>query len=130
VTIIALAEITGMKVAEVSRVINDMQNRPVSLEAEGNDFEVAQTTESQATVHVILKATAQAIQELSDEEQVVLALHYFKTRESADKKKMVNLQLQQVAAELGVPEGYISNLHTNAVLRVHEKMLEAAESVR
>jgi RNA polymerase sigma factor for flagellar operon FliA len=130
VTIIHLAEITGMKVAEVSRVINDMQNRPVSLEAEGNDFEITQTTESQATVRTILQATAKAIQDLPDEEQVVLALHYYKTRESADQKKMVTLQLQQVAAELGVPEGYISTLHTRAVLSVHEAMLQAAEGIR
>jgi RNA polymerase sigma factor for flagellar operon FliA len=129
VTISALAEITGMKVAEVSKVINDMQNRPVSLEADGSDFEVAQTTESQANVHNILHATAQAIRELPDEEQVVLALHYFAMRERADGKKMVNIQLQQIAAKLGVPEGYVSQLHTRAVRRVHDAMKLAAEGL-
>lgn len=110
-----LAERTGLSIKDVRSTIRGMAQRPVSLEAEELDPESSRTVESTAFTAQILETVVLAVQNLPDEEQIVLALHYFKGQ-----------QLQEVARNMGISESRASQLHAAAVLAVHAEMITAA----
>lgn len=111
-----LAERTGLTVAEVRSTIRGMAQRPVSLEAEELDPAAPITVESTAFTTRVLDQVVDTVRSLSDEEQIVLTLHYFSGQ-----------QLQEVAKSMGVSESRASQLHARAVLAVHAAMLTAAQ---
>lgn len=110
-----LAARTGMSRSEVSRVQRGMSNKPVSLEADGSDFEILQTTESIHHVNQMLSALVAGYNTLSVEAQIVIALHYYE-----------GLELQKVAQRLSAPESWVSSLHTEAVLFLHGELEKIA----
>lgn len=111
-----LARRTGMTEAEVRSTERGMSRRPVSLEAEELELGSEQDVESSVFTQMMLTRVVSTIQRLDADQQVVLALHYFH-----------GMQLQAVAAEMGVSESKASQLHASAVLAVHREMLLAAK---
>lgn len=111
-----LAEKTGMTVAEVRSTVRGMAQKPVSLEAEELDPNDDQDVESSAFTQSMLHVLVAVIRTLNDEQQVVVALHYYR-----------GLQLQEVAKTMGITESRASQLHARAVLAVHEAMVQAAK---
>lgn len=109
-----LAERTGMSVDEVRSTVRGMAQRPVSLEAEEIDPNSGQNVESTVFTISVLDRMTGVIADLPDEQQTVLALHYHR-----------GLQLQQVAAAMGITETRASHLHARAVLTVHETLIAA-----
>lgn len=110
-----LAERTGMSVTEVRNTLRGMAQRPVSLEAEDLDPQAHTTVESTAFTKIILSRVTTTIARLSPDQQVVLALHYYR-----------GMQLQQVAKAMGITESRASQLHARAVLSVHAAMVDSA----
>jgi RNA polymerase sigma factor for flagellar operon FliA len=104
---------TGLSAQEVQVALAALQQRPVSLYAEGVEYSGTASDDTDA-MDLLQKFTL-AVGSLSKVEQVVLALHYFE-----------GLELRVVARVLGLTESRASRLHTDAVLRVHAVLLEAA----
>lgn len=113
---VELAERTGLTVKEVRSTIRGMAQRPVSLEAEEIDPETNAAVESTAFASNVLGTVVDTVRSLPDEEQVVLALHYFSGQ-----------QLQEVARSMGISESRASALHAKAVLAVHSEMVAVAQ---
>lgn len=111
-----LAARTGMTVLEVRATIRGMAQRPVSLEGAELDPVAGTNVESSAFTRFVLASVVDVIRTLPRDEQTVLALVYFN-----------NMQLQQVAKALGVPDSRVSELHASAVLTVHQAMVKAAQ---
>jgi RNA polymerase sigma factor for flagellar operon FliA len=111
-----LVERTGLSVKEVRGTIRGMAQRPVSLEAEDLDPQSTGSVESSIFTQQVLSQVVETVKSLPEEEQAVLALHYFS-----------GLQLQQVASSMGISESRASALHANAVLAVHANMVTAAQ---
>ncbi len=110
-----LAQRTGMSVAEVRATIRGMAQRPVSLEAVELEPSSRQDVESSVFVAAVLGRVVATLRTLPGDQQVVVALHYHH-----------GLQLQAVAAAMGITESRASQLHAKAVLAVHEQMALAA----
>lgn len=113
-TVEEMASRTEMSVTEVRSTLASMAQRPVSLEGEEIDTPSSHSVESTAFSNDLLRAVVAAIRELSKECQVVLALHYFESRE-----------LQQVAVLMGITESRASHLHTDSVLHIRSYLLES-----
>lgn len=111
-----LAERTGMSIKEVRSTVRGMAQKPVSLEAEELDPQANATVESNAFSANILSVVAQEIFGLDEDQQIVLALHYY-----------FGQQLQEVAKTMNISESRASQLHSRAVLAVHAQMLKAAQ---
>jgi RNA polymerase sigma factor for flagellar operon FliA len=112
-----LAERSGMSIKEVRATVRGMAQRPVSLEAEELDLDARQDVESCAFTSSVLDSVVVAIRALGEDQQVVIALHYFR-----------GLQLQQIAREMGITESHASQLHAHAVTAVHAAMVYAAQA--
>lgn len=123
-----LAEKTGMSVKEINNTIHRMATRPVSLDSSfcgWSDYGVepnnisytidSVSTDGTAFEHDMLKHAADVIRTLPQDQQVVLALHYYEA-----------LEIRSVARELGITESRASQLHTKAVLTIRQALLEAA----
>lgn len=67
--------------------------------------------ESSALEVSITSAVQQAHNEMSAHKQVIIALHYY-----------ANMEFQAIAAEMDVPLRYVRELHTEAILELHEAM--------
>lgn len=112
-----LADRSGLSIKDVRATIQDMsQRRPMSIEAEELDPMSRVGVESDAFTTSLLGTVVETIRDLEPEEQVVLTLHYFK-----------GLQLQQVAKAMGISESRASQLHSRAVIAVHEQMVTAVQ---
>lgn len=111
-----LAERTGMTVTEVRSTIRGMAQRPVSLEAEELEPNSIQDVESSAFTQTVLTRVVDAMGRLTPELQTVVALHYYR-----------GLQLQQVAKAMGVTETRASQMHAEAVLAIHQAMIDIAQ---
>lgn len=117
-----LAEKTGMTLKEVNSTIHRMASRPISLEnnwGDDNDRGLSSpdpvTTDGTSFQHDMLTTAAEVIRALPQDQQVVLALHYYEA-----------LEIRSVAQELGITESRASQLHTKAVLTIRQALLEAA----
>lgn len=110
-----LAERTGMTLAEVRSTVRGMAQRPVSLQAEELEPAAGTNVESSVVTRGILDRVVASIRTLQPEEQAVIALHYHR-----------GLQLQQVAHAMGITESRASQLHAQAVLTIHQTMIDAA----
>lgn len=124
-----LAERTGMSVKEVNSTVQRMAMRPISLDsaqAGWNVYGVEANSVSQTTVDAIstdgsafenemLRHAATVIRALPQDQQVVLALHYYEA-----------LEIRSVARVLGITESRASQLHTKAVLTIKQALAEAA----
>lgn len=117
-----LAEKTGMTLKEVNSTIHRMSSRPVSLEANtwgegdtGFNYTDPIDTEGSAFAKDMLKHASDVIRTLPQDQQVVLALHYYEA-----------LEIRAVARELGITESRASQLHTKAVLTIRQALVEAA----
>lgn len=117
-----LAERTGMTLKEVNSTIHRMASRPVSLEGElpnseatGPSYADPISTEGSAFQNDMLECAASVIRTLPQDQQVVLALHYYEA-----------LEIRAVALELGITESRASQLHTRAVLTIKQALAEAA----
>lgn len=110
-----LAQRAGMTLAEVRATVRGMAQRPISLEAEELDPEHSTDVESSAFTSGVLTVVASAIETLPVEQQVVVALHYYR-----------GLQLQEIARSMGITESRASQLHAKAVLTIHDAMVVAA----
>lgn len=110
-----LSERTGMSIAEVRATIRGMAQRPVSLEVEEFDPSSDTDVESAAFAGAILARVVEVIRTLPHDEQVVIALHYYR-----------GLQLHQVAQAMSISEARASQLHADAVLAIHQAMMTAA----
>jgi RNA polymerase sigma factor FliA len=113
-----LAARTGLSVADVRATLRGMAQRPVSMQAEEIDPMAETDVESTVVTRSLLAAMVAVIASLPPEQATVLALHYHR-----------NLQLQEIAAALGVPEAHVSELHAAAVLAVHTALQNAAKGV-
>lgn len=117
-----LAEKTGMSLKEVNATIYRMASRPISLEnnwGDDNDRGLSSpdpvTTDGTSFQHDMLNRASEVIRALPQDQQVVLALHYYEA-----------LEIRSVARELGITESRASQLHTKAVLTIRQALLEAA----
>lgn len=114
-----MAERSGLSLREVNKTIHRMSVKPVSLNQEmENGMEDARSpedVESVAFERDMLFTAARVIRNLPQEQQVVLALHYYRT-----------LEIRSVAKELGITESRASQLHTKAVLTVRDALRKAA----
>lgn len=117
-----LAEKAGMSLKEVNATIHRMASRPVSLEGElpnGDSTGVAYadpvSTEGTGFQNDMLARASEVIRALPQDQQVVLALHYYEA-----------LEIRSVAQELGITESRASQLHTKAVLTIRQALLKAA----
>lgn len=119
-----LAERTGMTIKEVSSTIHRMSTRPVSLEAQGgggeqngfaHNYPASITTDGTSFELEMLRHATDVMRTLPQDQQVVLALHYYEA-----------LEIRSVAHELGITESRASQLHTKAVLTIRQALLEAA----
>ncbi len=106
-----IAERSGLTVKEVRTTRLGMSQRPVSFEAEEVEPAGGSDVESSLGAKNILSATVEAIRTLPLEQQAVIAMRYHQ-----------GLQLQEVAARLGVTESRASTLHTEAIIAVHDFM--------
>jgi RNA polymerase sigma factor for flagellar operon FliA len=109
-----LAERTGLSIADVRSTIRGMARRPVSLEAEELDPQGHTDVESTVFTAAVLDRMVGVIRDLPGDQQAVIALHYHR-----------GLQLQAIAAEMGIAESRASQLHARAVLTVHEALQAA-----
>jgi DNA-directed RNA polymerase specialized sigma subunit len=75
----------------------------------------AEDVEAQVAVSGILAAVQRAVHALPWQAQVVLAMRYWE-----------GLPLSDIAEALGLAREHALQLHTDAILRVHEEMLAAA----
>ncbi len=106
---------TGLSIQDVRSTRRGMAQRPVSMEAEDLDPSASDDVESSAFTSTVLGAVADTVTGLDGTHQTVLALHYYR-----------GMQLQQVARTMGITETRVSQLHAQAVLRVHAAMADAA----
>lgn len=106
-----LAEKTGLSVKKVHYIVGEMAQKPISFESGIADVyepmvaDVSSTTEANR----ILSIAVDAIRKCTIEQQIVLSLHYHE-----------EMDLQDVAKEMGIPEQQASRLHTAAVMAVYE----------
>lgn len=114
-----MAERSGLSVREVNKTIHRMSTRPVSLnqefEAGESDAMAPEDVEGIAFQNSMLSVAAESIKNLPEDQQVVLALHYYNA-----------LEIRSVAVELGITESRASQLHTKAVLTIREALKKAA----
>lgn len=114
-----LAERTGLTVAKVRDAMRDLGQRPMSLEAEELDPHSANDVESSVFTRVVLEQVVAAVRDLPPEQQIVVALHYHQGQ-----------QLQEVARIMGITETHVGQMHADAVLTIHQRMLHAAGTAR
>lgn len=114
-----LAARTGLSVADVRATMRGMARRPVSLEGEQIELACGTDVESTVFTHSILARMVEAVRALPREQQTIIALHYHG-----------GLQLQDVAAAMGVAESRVSGLHAEAVLAIHHAMRVAVGDPR
>lgn len=116
-----LAKRTGLTIKEVNKTIQRMAAQPISLEQTHEDQERPQQpadpidVEGRAFENDMLSVATKTIRELPSDQQVVLALHYYKA-----------LEIRTVARVLNITESRASQLHTKAVLTVREALMKAA----
>lgn len=116
-----LSDRTGLTVKEVNKTIHRMASRPVSLnqELENEKAFTGYTdpidVEGSAFENDMLKVAAEVIRQLPEDQQVVLALHYYS-----------DLEIRSVARELNITESRASQLHTKAVLTIRQALMSAA----
>jgi RNA polymerase sigma factor for flagellar operon FliA len=110
-----LAAKTGMSVEQVRETLAGMARKPVSMDAEPVDISEDDDVEGQAVVNSITSAATAAIEKLSDDAQMVLALHFYG-----------GIELKEIAELLDLREQRVSQLHQDGVAVVHEAMIHAA----
>ena len=109
-----LAAATGMTEAEVLDTIAVVARRPVSFDAEPHDVPDPGDVEGQAVVSSVLGAVTAVMRDLPAGVQVLLALRYY-----------CGASLPDAAVVVGVSEEEAARLHGDAVLRIHDAMIQA-----
>jgi RNA polymerase sigma factor for flagellar operon FliA len=89
----------------------------VSLDSQLLDVAQHGDTESSAFEAQLREAAVRCIIGMPELSRVVVTLHYY-----------AELELQQVAAVVGITESKASYLHTTAVLDIHEALVKVAQS--
>lgn len=112
-----VAKKLDLTLEQVARARYDIRNRPESFDAE--EFtEVEQSSslslEDEAVMQSVREDLGKVFDQLSQPEQVVIALHYW-----------VGVELAQVAEMLGITESRASHLHAGAVLRVRGALISS-----
>jgi RNA polymerase sigma factor for flagellar operon FliA len=125
-----LSERTGMTVLEINKVITKLAYRPVSLDAYTSNNDTYQEspgrrgnselrddidTESSAFANDMRSIFVTNYRILNREIQIVLALHYYS-----------RMDLRTIAAELGLSESKVSQIHANGVKYLRTALVEAA----
>lgn len=121
-----LSEITGMTPVEINKVIARLATRPISLDAytaNNNNENASAPVELKADVDTEGIAFANSLNELfvnklqllSNDIQVIIALHYYS-----------KMDLRSIAEELNISEAKVSQIHASGVIAIKEALTEAA----
>lgn len=112
-----LADKSGVPLKKVRETNAALANGPVSLDSQLLDVAQHGDTESSAFEAQLREAAVRCIIGMPELSRVVVTLHYY-----------AELELQQVAAVVGITESKASYLHTTAVLDIHEALVKVAQS--
>lgn len=110
-----LSEDTGLTVRQIRDTITGVARRPVSMQAEPVDVPEDESVEGQVLVHAILGAAVDLIETFTEEEQIILALRYFR-----------GMELKDIAGELNRTEPEVQAIHVKCIVAVREVMAGAA----
>lgn len=121
VDIESMSEESGVSKKHINHTLTKAGSKPVHLEdsAPGSDVTHADTlvapddVESSSQSDNILKLASDTVRAMEPQAQVILALHYFEGKE-----------LQEVAKLMGLTESRASHIHTEAVLKLREVLME------
>ncbi len=110
-----LMEKTGLSQKQVRSTQTRMSNKPVPLEeAMAGEYEPKAEKPTSLIVdsNLLLTTFVSTILKLSEDQQSVIILKYFE-----------EIDLKEIARRLGMSDVKVSHLHTDAVLLIHEAML-------
>lgn len=110
-----IAKATGMSEKAVRSTLWGMNCKPVSIETV-SDFDADETMESILFADTILKSLSDKYASLPFDQQVVIALKYFRGK-----------SLKAIADEVGYPSALVSELHSIAVVDLFESMSSVAK---
>jgi RNA polymerase sigma factor (sigma-70 family) len=109
-----LAGITGISVSSVYKIVDAASRTLVPID-NVKEYEVPAAPDGTVFERTVLTALADAFVDLPELQCVVIALSYF-----------AGLSLREIAGLLGMQESAVSELHSLAVLTLHQAMKEAA----
>lgn len=114
-----LARGSGLSVKEVRTTRAGLEARPVSIDA--GPFEHATEADTEDTVfeQAVRRVTVDTCQAMDRIHQVVIVLRYY-----------IGMELQEIAALLGVTDSRASHIHTEAVLDIHQALKDAVRVSR
>jgi RNA polymerase sigma factor FliA len=111
----ALAEATGMSIAEVRGTNAAVSARPVSFDAEPHDVAGEDDVEGQAVVAELLGALTGVVSRYRDPVRTILVLRYYH-----------GIPLPEIAGYAGVTPDEAVRLCQGAILEIHGAMMKAA----
>lgn len=109
-----LSAASGLSITEVRDTLAAVSSRPVSIDAEPHDVQAPDDVEGQAVVSAVLGVVTGVLDNLPPVARTVVILRYY-----------YGLSITEVAAAAGVKPEEAVQLHSAAVLAVHDAMLRA-----
>lgn len=122
-----LAELSGLSVNRIQKVVRSINSRPVSLNEgadEENEFPLedqisrSEDVESSAAVVAVRNAFVDRVEELPPLQQIIIVLKYYS-----------DMELPAIAEELSLTLTKVRSAHTEALVSIHEAMHESIRDV-